>query len=240
MQADRQLYQPLIEQVPPPVVGQLMAQGVLKISLRQTGVRQDDAGPAKPQQHGRGRQRVFVQLHGAVYPKLPAQLAQPFQQRNVRNPGASRPHISAEALVNRDLANQQQRRCGQPHRPDILPQYFARRPALVRRRLEQRPGGRRQRLELCALVWQGKDLRRRSLLEKRTRQANLRRQRQQQAGDRHQPDIILPPAAESLLHQRSGQQQEQYQQRAGKRQAQKHPEDAVHGWLSSQYCFSSS
>ena len=221
-------------------MGQLVAQGVPEIIIRQTGVRQDDTGPEKAQQHGGGRQPVFVQLYGAVDAHLPAELPQAVQPGDIRHLRASRPYIPAEALIDRDLPQQQERRRAQPYGPEILPERpanFPRGGAFVLRRQDHIPRWDR---------WQRNRVRRRDghsgadgLPEDRPHQAHLRRQRQQQPGNDNQPDVILPPAAEPALQQRPGQQQEQDQQGAGGGQRNKHPKYAIHCPLPSQNRFSS-
>ncbi len=226
VEAHRGLDQPLVEHIPPPAVDQLVADRVPEVLLRQITARQDDAGPEKSQQQGRGDQAVDVQLHRPPHAGLLPGPGQRVQPRHVRHLLPAGPDILDKALVDGDLPDGQQRRRRQPDHPRPL-----RRRPNQRRRIH--PGGDGAFLVLLCggRRWQhgrvfpgnaavrGLGLLR--LPEERVHQACLRREGQQQPGHRHQPDVVLPPPADPVPVQGPAQEQGRDDQGAGQGQGEK-------------------
>ena len=98
MQTGRRSSQPPAEEVPPPVMDQLMEQGAEQFLSAGFPVGQDNAGVLYPQQHGGGQSGKAEQLHLMAYPRPAGGTAQTAQQsRVVHRPGfpAHRPHKAA-------------------------------------------------------------------------------------------------------------------------------------------------
>ena len=122
MEADRQLDQPLVKRVPPPVVGQLVEDRVAEILLRYRRCGQDNPGPEESQQQGRGRQGILIQLHGPFYSQFLSGSGQQIQLGGVGDLPAARPEAAEEILIAGELPYQQDQRPAQPsHNQDALP-----------------------------------------------------------------------------------------------------------------------
>ena len=225
--ADRQLGEPLIRQVPPAVVGQLVEEHEAKILLRQFGRWQYHAGLPDAQQHGGRRQGVHVQLHGPLHAGLRPDPRRQVQQRRVLHRHPPRPEIPQEALIGGRLPDQQRQRSRQPDHPEVFPDRRPQLQGIVKLRcgLPWRPGLHILLLRLRKGQGGGGPWLRRP----DPRRGFQPPDRQQQPRDDQQPDIVLPPPADPLPHQRPEQHQKQDEDRPRQGQGENPFQQFAHG-----------
>ena len=121
MDTDNQLHQPLVKQVLPPEVHQLVAHRMAEILLRQAGGGEHDTGPAQPQKQRGGCQGIDAELHGSPDAALLPQAGQAVQLLRLLHRLPPRPDIGAKALVSGGLPNQKCQGHPQPRHPQGTP-----------------------------------------------------------------------------------------------------------------------
>ena len=225
MEAHGELDQPLVEQVAPPVMGQLVEGRTAKIRLAHRRRGQDDPGPEQPQQHGGGGQGIFPQLHGPPDLQLLPGPGQQVQQGGVGDLPASGPETAEKMQIGAYPPHHQDQRAAQPgqgqrlRRGNPVEGPVRRGNGGLRRRERlwggSGPGGNRfRRIGTCGLDG-GRGFR---FPEQRSDGACFRRQGQQQPEDGDEPDIVLPAAADPPPEQGAAQQQDQNDQGPGEGQ----------------------
>ncbi len=131
VQADSNLYKPLVKHIPAFVMGQFMQDNIPKILFTIFRSRQYDTGAKKTDQHRRGNQRIDTQFHGAFHAFPLRNNGKPVQHFHIGNRRQSVSDISYKTLIDCHLPYQQHQRNHQPDQPDITRQQFPRLPKRV-------------------------------------------------------------------------------------------------------------
>ena len=241
--ADRQLYQPLIGPVLSPAVGQFVAQHPPQVLLRQLRAGQYDLWSEGPQQQRRSCHGVDVHFHRTFYSDCRPGFRRQIQNCRVvcRRPACL--DIADEVLVGGYLPDQQRQRPRQPYHPQVVQ---------CRRADFPQPGGGLRLLDWFVIFRVGVgdrgDLRDACGVDggplylpgQLLRRAALRPEGQQQPQYRYQPDVVLPPPADPLSDQPPQQPDCRDHQRPGQGQRQDHFQSLRHFFPSSQNRFNSS
>ena len=125
MQTDRDLYQPLIQQIEMPVVDQFMAYRIPQILFGQICSGQDNTGSEKPDQQRRRYQLIRIEFQRTLYLHLPFCLCQQIQKFYIGNLFPAGSDIFHETLIHCQLPDQKKRRSAQPYKPEILQDFFS-------------------------------------------------------------------------------------------------------------------